>query len=166
MIRRPPRSTQAKTLFPYTTLFRSRRVRCGVRHSSHSRETAVVSIPPARCGLCLRTETSSLPSYCPLIPCQDHFWSHPVRGAREGGGRCHDGCRAEVPGFTKPGSDSRMFPASRPYGSRCGGAHKPGREGPRGSQLQSPPPEGASCALLGQKLSPGDTPPQIGRAHV
>ena len=24
MIRRPPRSTQAKTLFPYTTLFRSR----------------------------------------------------------------------------------------------------------------------------------------------
>ena len=25
MIRRPPRSTQAKTLFPYTTLFRSRR---------------------------------------------------------------------------------------------------------------------------------------------
>ena len=25
MIRRPPRSTQAETLFPYTTLFRSRR---------------------------------------------------------------------------------------------------------------------------------------------
>ena len=25
MIRRPPRSTQAKTLFPYTTLFRSQR---------------------------------------------------------------------------------------------------------------------------------------------
>ena len=26
MIRRPPRSTQAKTLFPYTTLFRSEKV--------------------------------------------------------------------------------------------------------------------------------------------
>lgn len=33
------------------------------------------------------------------------------------------------------------------YGSCCGSADKPGPEGPRGSQLQSPPPEGASCAL-------------------
>src|SRR3546814_964303 len=29
MIRRPPRSTRTDTLFPYTTLFRSRRCRCG-----------------------------------------------------------------------------------------------------------------------------------------
>src|SRR5213596_4304249 len=29
MIRRPPRSTQDRTLFPYTTLFRSRTRRCG-----------------------------------------------------------------------------------------------------------------------------------------
>src|SRR3546814_21133663 len=28
MIRRPPRSTRTATLFPYTTLFRSRRQRC------------------------------------------------------------------------------------------------------------------------------------------
>src|SRR3546814_7371405 len=29
MIRRPPRSTRTDTLFPYTTLFRSRRLRAG-----------------------------------------------------------------------------------------------------------------------------------------
>src|SRR3546814_17409157 len=29
MIRRPPRSTRTDTLFPYTTLFRSRRVKLG-----------------------------------------------------------------------------------------------------------------------------------------
>ena len=33
MIRRPPRSTQAKTLFPYTTLFRS--------HSTHTHSTHI-----------------------------------------------------------------------------------------------------------------------------
>src|SRR3546814_14997975 len=38
MIRRPPRSTRTDTLFPYTTLFRSRRIgrrlllRCGSRY--------------------------------------------------------------------------------------------------------------------------------------
>src|SRR3546814_3808302 len=31
MIRRPPRSTRTDTLFPYTTLFRSRTARAGVR---------------------------------------------------------------------------------------------------------------------------------------
>src|SRR3546814_18773091 len=30
MIRRPPRSTRTDTLFPYTTLFRSRQALCGV----------------------------------------------------------------------------------------------------------------------------------------
>src|SRR3546814_3651737 len=34
MIRRPPRSTRTDTLFPYTTLFRSRLAKCGVRHPS------------------------------------------------------------------------------------------------------------------------------------
>src|SRR2546428_7397929 len=36
MIRRPPRST----LFPYTTLFRSRRVQRAARHSDHLRADA------------------------------------------------------------------------------------------------------------------------------
>src|SRR3546814_8497134 len=31
MLRRPPRSTRTDTLFPYTTLFRSRQHRCGFR---------------------------------------------------------------------------------------------------------------------------------------
>src|SRR5213079_3648306 len=41
MIRRPPRSTQQPTLFPYTTLFRSR---CD---------------PPTRCGACGRAGSRS-----------------------------------------------------------------------------------------------------------
>src|SRR5216110_3947126 len=35
MMRRPPRSTQAHTLFPYTTLFRSHHSRCAPRAKSH-----------------------------------------------------------------------------------------------------------------------------------
>src|SRR3546814_4317317 len=35
MIRRPPRSTRTDTLFPYTTLFRSRPVLCGGSRSAH-----------------------------------------------------------------------------------------------------------------------------------
>src|SRR3546814_6488707 len=37
MIRRPPRSTRTDTLFPYTTLFRSRRGPCRQRHHRRRR---------------------------------------------------------------------------------------------------------------------------------
>src|SRR3546814_1385731 len=37
MLRRPPRSTRTDTLFPYTTLFRSRRS-AGTRHARATRE--------------------------------------------------------------------------------------------------------------------------------
>src|SRR3546814_2535777 len=43
MIRRPPRSTRTDTLFPYTTLFRSRRA---YRRSADSRRCSA----PAPCG--------------------------------------------------------------------------------------------------------------------
>src|SRR3546814_3053048 len=48
MIRRPPRSTRTDTLFPYTTLFRSR----GSRKHSRALRHAVVGDPGcrARCG--------------------------------------------------------------------------------------------------------------------
>src|SRR5216117_1897126 len=36
MIRRPPRSTQGRTLFPYTTLFRSHDLRDRRREGSHA----------------------------------------------------------------------------------------------------------------------------------
>src|SRR3546814_9919123 len=39
MIRRPPRSTRTDTLFPYTTLFRSRRARVGGRSAARGRRT-------------------------------------------------------------------------------------------------------------------------------
>lgn len=45
--------------------------------------------------------------------------------------------------------------AAHTYGSCCGSADKPGPEGPHGSQLQSPPPEVASCAL-GSKGKPSN----------
>src|SRR3546814_3379324 len=44
MIRRQPRSTRTDTLFPYTTLFRSRRNRCGSEAPSSPCSTA----PPPR----------------------------------------------------------------------------------------------------------------------
>src|SRR5258708_19099001 len=61
MIRRPPRST----LFPYTTLFRSRRRRCPCRPSASSRSPAAPSRPsPSPPGSSSRSEehTSELQS--------------------------------------------------------------------------------------------------------
>src|SRR3546814_9595554 len=55
MIRRPPRSTRTDTLFPYTTLFRSRR-RCrraispGGHASENNRGIAARPRPPPRFG--------------------------------------------------------------------------------------------------------------------
>src|SRR3546814_5480304 len=48
MIRRPPRSTRTDTLFPYTTLFRSRRTRASQqsRGASHT-PAGIVSIMPS-----------------------------------------------------------------------------------------------------------------------
>jgi hypothetical protein len=43
MIRRPPRSTPKTTLFPYTTLFRSRRDLYLTTHDTHNRQ---ISMPP------------------------------------------------------------------------------------------------------------------------
>src|SRR3546814_13704365 len=64
MIRRPPRSTRTDTLFPYTTLFRSRREPPGPRAANLDRgATALpaivrgVSMAPARPRLSLRQHT-------------------------------------------------------------------------------------------------------------
>src|SRR3546814_12461175 len=56
MIRRPPRSTRADTLFPYTTLFRSDgrcRPGLGLRRNQLGPEHAVVRVPrvPRRAGV-------------------------------------------------------------------------------------------------------------------
>src|SRR3546814_9808713 len=60
MIRRPPRSTRTDTLFPYTTLFRSRALRAG------RRPAAAIQTPPLQLilGNSLRSEehTSELQS--------------------------------------------------------------------------------------------------------
>src|SRR3546814_7853351 len=45
MIRRPPRSTRTDTLFPYTTLFRSRQTSC--RHAFRRPPGLLASAPPA-----------------------------------------------------------------------------------------------------------------------
>src|SRR3546814_15134631 len=49
MIRPPPRSTRTDTLFPYTTLFRSRR-RGVVHHHDEARARAAVPRFAARCA--------------------------------------------------------------------------------------------------------------------
>src|SRR5256885_4294981 len=66
MIRRPPRST----LFPYTTLFRSRMVRpifvfCAVLFSRHIRE--VTAANARRIGTRSEEHTSELQSPCNLV---------------------------------------------------------------------------------------------------
>src|SRR3546814_6347563 len=59
MIRRPPRSTRTDTLFPYTTLFRSRhRARCRACRTPQSPAPA------------LRAENSRRPSDTPNLPRQ------------------------------------------------------------------------------------------------
>src|SRR5213596_4233671 len=57
MIRRPPRSTQDRTLFPYTTLFRSRRIPASCRSTTSARTAGIRS--------CNRSEehTSELQSH-------------------------------------------------------------------------------------------------------
>src|SRR5881628_3973161 len=66
MIRRPPRSTRQSTLFPYTTLFRSRAAPGSQESSPHG---ATRSIPlslhrlrdrPHRCGVLERREIARL----------------------------------------------------------------------------------------------------------
>src|SRR2546430_11300604 len=66
MIRRPPRST----LFPYTTLFRSRAWgRCDGARGESSVHLLVRPIPPSRFSRCLRSEehTSELQSQSNLV---------------------------------------------------------------------------------------------------
>src|SRR3546814_13667488 len=67
MIRRPPRSTRTDTLFPYTTLFRSRSCRTGCassRFSALSRCGSIRSAPTAISTASRRSEehTSELQS--------------------------------------------------------------------------------------------------------
>src|SRR3546814_14163422 len=50
MLRRPPRSTRPYTLFPYTTLFRSRVVPRIGRVEAEVVETRIVRIQPAHLG--------------------------------------------------------------------------------------------------------------------
>src|SRR3546814_19744893 len=47
MIRRPPRSTRTDTLFPYTTLFRSRLVLLGPQRRVELRRARVLQVPHA-----------------------------------------------------------------------------------------------------------------------
>src|SRR3546814_11245237 len=71
MIRRPPRSTRTDTLFPYTTLFRSRNVPCASK--SHRRESCLLAMAfqsfilygKGRSGMYL---TRSM-SFCETVSC-------------------------------------------------------------------------------------------------
>src|SRR3546814_3144967 len=64
MIRRPPRSTRTDTLFPYTTLFRSQRLRIDHPHRTEQRERDRQVVMRALLGQVGRSEehTSELQS--------------------------------------------------------------------------------------------------------
>src|SRR3546814_7294110 len=77
MIRRPPRSTRTDTLFPYTTLFRSRRhlrrPAAGRRRPlGGARDGEAVDRPAARC-----LSAGRLPALCEVA-------GEPEAGARQG----------------------------------------------------------------------------------
>src|SRR3712207_8920685 len=63
MIRRPPRST----LFPYTTLFRSRRTPRFTRQERHEVDTPILPIDEGPCGApsasCPGVQSRQLPAY-------------------------------------------------------------------------------------------------------
>src|SRR3546814_7350233 len=71
MIRRPPRSTRTDTLFPYTTLFRSRNVPCASK--SNRRESCFLAMAfqsfilygKGRSGMYLTRSTS----FCETVSC-------------------------------------------------------------------------------------------------
>src|SRR3546814_5124256 len=82
MIRRPPRSTRTDTLFPYTTLFRSREARPALHHLLPHAVSGVLERPragAARLGLRL---------HAPVPPAlQGRHAGDPVDEARAGGTR-------------------------------------------------------------------------------
>src|SRR3546814_19292246 len=61
MIRRPPRSTRTDTLFPYTTLFRSQRIR-SYYWPYHEALRSLVAETKERFGYCILIDCHSLPS--------------------------------------------------------------------------------------------------------
>src|SRR5216117_269825 len=84
MIRRPPRSTQGRTLFPYTTLFRSGGFRCGGRrgwrrrrgrgvrseeHTSELQSPFLISYAV----FCLKKKNTRLNSIHPYLSCMPSY---------------------------------------------------------------------------------------------
>src|SRR5213596_3390109 len=69
MIRRPPRSTQDRTLFPYTTLFRSSRAKRAQRRGSQVRDVAAAEADLARARLDRKsTRLNSSHTVLPRMP--------------------------------------------------------------------------------------------------
>ena len=105
MIRRPPRSTQAKTLFPYTTLFRSRNPSLEGGAESYDR----VGSSPARWHAWTR------PGCRPGSPCRCFAATGPSECSRSvGSGRP---CLRRTPAG-RAGGGTRRWP-SPPPGGRC-----------------------------------------------
>src|SRR3546814_2628801 len=97
MIRRPPRSTRTDTLFPYTTLFRSRHHRDGDHHARRQ----------LRRQLCLRRDARTLRH-------RPHHRARHCRGVAGGFGEA-------VPGMGELG---RAYPS---FEERCAAARLEGR---------------------------------------
>src|SRR3546814_5064021 len=66
MIRRPPRSTRTDTLFPYTTLFRSRMIQGGrtCRAERRQRKAGTASTPPLPLWPKFSLRRTPVPSIC------------------------------------------------------------------------------------------------------
>src|SRR3546814_11694324 len=103
MMRRPPRSTRTDTLFPYTTLFRSRIVRTGAPRARSAPGTCAAA--PDIAGL-LAAHVARLPPADDRVPLRHHA--------------CRDGPRVERNDRAQPAAIAhRAAPPGRaPVGSR------------------------------------------------
>src|SRR3546814_11775998 len=78
MIRRPPRSTRTDTLFPYTTLFRSRCRSIFIHYASTRPAGRLESLSPAATPASQYNEAQRNNAFCPRKH-RDHAWKDDIQ---------------------------------------------------------------------------------------
>src|SRR3546814_12662606 len=78
MIRRPPRSTRTETLFPYTTLFRSRFLQQGTDNKEHQLYIDQIEILPSRTPMNKLTSAAVIQNVIPFERHVDISWRLPL----------------------------------------------------------------------------------------
>src|SRR3546814_11636781 len=130
MIRRPPRSTRTDTLFPYTTLFRSR---VSSEWFSRPDDERYLSLSDLHAAVKARADRATARTV-------------QTRDVRVEAGRDHP----ERLALIVPGRDESVAPTHWSFGQPCGpGGSETGYHGPRPAPLAG----GTTGALRGRRVS-------------